>query len=132
MTEDAEEALREEIEKRRKELPDSVKQSPAYRGARAERIGGIVAMGVGAGAGLFGAIWLVGSSVRFGEPRNEGGQIGGGLLMGSGVVALTIGGIIFYNGKSQTRKIENDYLQRTMPYFRADVGLGSVIFSGAF
>lgn len=130
----------EDSEKKRRKrkvvVPDFIKEMPEYQSAQSQQTAGIVTLGVGGGALLGGAFWLIWASLRgcgFFQSctPDRGGQLGGALLMGGGGIAMGVGGAVFGTARSEKRKI----LQKYMPSpdeMSLQVGPGSVSFAFVF
>lgn len=96
-----------------------------------------MALGMGAGAVLFGGIWLASASLRHYEPGRGSqpdmlGQVGGGALLLAGVVTVALGAGFTVIGKEGIKKIEDRYFRENPPRYSVRVGVGSVALHGTF
>lgn len=123
--------------KKREEVPDFVKDLPEYKTANSNGIGGIVALAVGGGATLGGAVWLVSASLKgcgFFQSctPDRTGQGGGAIMMGAGVVGMLVGGLVLGSARTEKQKIVDRYVPREDAKIQIHLGLGSVSAGMAF
>lgn len=123
--------------KKKADVPDHVKQLPEYRKARAQQIGGIVTIGLGGGMIGGGLIWLISASLKgcgFFQSctPDRGGQAGGGILMGFGVVGIFVGSTLFSVARTDKQKIVDKYVPPSQSRIQVQLGLGSMSVGAAF
>lgn len=126
-----------ETRKKKPAVPDFVKELPEYRKARAQQIGAIVTLGVGGGMIGGGLIWLIAASLKgcgFFQSctPDRGGQAGGGILMGFGVVGMFVGGTLFSVARTDKQKIVDKYVPPSQSRIQIQLGLGSMSLGTAF